>query len=198
MERILVVLPNWFGETLFATPLLRALRRGAPGAFIATLGWPQCREVLLHNPDVDERLELDERGAHRGMGGKRRLVEALRARHADTAFLLRKSLTRSLMLALAGIPARVGFDSVKSGWLLTRRAAAPSPPTHKAETYFALLRAVGIEAPLEPYTYTVSEGERRRARELLPREGDGNQPLVILHPGPTGRTNSGPPPGSPR
>ena len=33
MNRILIVLPNWYGETLFATPFLKALRTQRPEAF---------------------------------------------------------------------------------------------------------------------------------------------------------------------
>jgi len=187
LDRILVVLPNWFGETLFATPFLRALRRQRPAAWIATLGRPLCREVLLHNAHVNAQLDYDEQGTHRGVIGKWRLVRSLRAHRADTAFILRRSLSRSLLLALAGIPARVGFANAKSGWLLTHRVPAPRGPRHKAATYLPLLEAVGLsgagESPLV-YDYTVSEEERDAARAQLDRLGvsDG-RPMVILHPG---------------
>jgi len=185
LERVLVVLPNWFGETLFATPFLRALRRQRPSAWVATLGRPQCREVLLHNIHVDALLDYDERRTHRGLGGKSRLIRTLRAHRVDTAFILRKSLSRSLLLVLAGVPARVGFANPKSGWLLTHRVPVPRPPRHKAFTYLPLLEAVGLSAgDGEPYDYAVSEAERDAARALLNRVGalDG-RPMVILHPG---------------
>ena len=97
MERILVVLPNWFGETLFATPFLRALRQQQPQAFIATLGWPLCREALLHNPNVDALIDYEELGGHRSLSGKWSLIRALRAQRFDAAFVLRKSLSRSIL-----------------------------------------------------------------------------------------------------
>ncbi len=184
MDRVLVVLPNWFGETLFATPFLRALRSQRPQAFIAALGWSQCREVLLHSPLIDEFLAYDERGAARGLGAKVRLIGALHARRFDTAFILRKSLSRSLLLRLAGIPVRVGFDNAKSGWLLTRRVPLPAGPVHKASTYPELLRAVGLSNVAGPYEFTVSEPERASARALLRGvlTSDGRA-LVMLHPG---------------
>ena len=184
MNRILVVLPNWFGETLFTTPFLRALRRGRPDGRIATLGRPQCREVLLHNPHVNACIEFDEAGRHRGLGGKWGLVRELRRGRFDAAFILRKSLSRTLLVALAGIPARIGFANPKSGWLLTHRVAPPAGPVHKAAAYLPLLSAVGIAAADGPCEYVVTDEERRRARELLAAlgcsEGSG---LVVLHPG---------------
>lgn len=194
MKRILVVLPNWFGETLFATPFLRALRSQCPEASITTLGWPACREVLLHNPHVSALLDYEERGAHAGCRGKWRLIRALRAQRFDTAFILRPSLSRSLLLALAGIPVRVGFDQPKSGWLLTHRAPRPAWPTHKALSYLPALNAVGLLASASPYEYTVAPDEREWARRfltdtyrVLPAQdhapGAAHRPLAILHPG---------------
>ncbi|MBI3330975.1 MAG: lipopolysaccharide heptosyltransferase II [Candidatus Omnitrophica bacterium] len=184
MDRILVVLPNWFGETLFATPFLRALHRQRPAAHVATLGWPQCREVLLHNPHVQERLDYDERGTHRGLPAKWRLIGLLRARRFDTAFILRRSLSRSLLLVLARIPARVGFANAKSGWLLTRAVPSPPAPVHKTAAYLRLLDAVGLSgSDADGFDYAVDEAERTAARALLGEPTAGGGPLVILHPG---------------
>ncbi len=183
-ERMLVVLPNWFGVTLFATPFLRALRRLRPTAFIATLGWPQCRDILLHNPHVNELLDYEERQRHRSLAGKWQIIRTLRAQHFDTAFILRRSLSRSLLLVLAGIPARIGFENAKSGWLLTARVPVPTGLHHKAATYFPLLESVGRPEPIGAYDYTVSEAERQGARTLLNEQGSANgRPLIILHPG---------------
>lgn len=183
MKRILVVLPNWYGETLFATPFLRALRQQRPEAFIATLGWPQCRGILLHNPHVNELLDYEERGVHRTLRGKWGLVRALRARRFDTAFILRNSLSRTVLMAAAGISTRVGFANPKSGWLLTRRAC-PATAQHKAASYLPLLEVVGLSATHGPYDYVVSDGERRAAQALLGwRHVSSGRPLVILHPG---------------
>jgi heptosyltransferase-2 len=184
MTRIVVVLPNWFGETLFATPFLRALRRGRPESWVATLGRPACREVLLHNPRVNAGLEFDETGRHRGLIGKARLIGELRRERFDAAFILRRSLSRTLLLALAGIPSRIGFANPKSGWLLTRRVAPPERPTHKAATYLPLLSAAGIAADDGPCEYVVTEEERRRARALLAAQRlPSGAALAMLHPG---------------
>ena len=184
MNRILVVLPNWYGETLFATPFLRALHQQIPTAFIATLGWPRCREVLLHSPHISELLDYDERGAHRSLAGKWQLIQVVRQRRFDTAFILRKSLSRTVMLCAAGIPRRIGFANPKSGWLLTQRIPVAGGPRHKASTYLPLLEAVGLSVLPGPYEYAVSNEERQAARQWLitQRSVDG-RPLVGLQPG---------------
>jgi lipopolysaccharide heptosyltransferase II len=185
MNRILVVLPNWFGETLFATPFLRLLRTLRPNAFLATLGWPQCRDILLHNSRVDELLDYDEPRLRWRPWTLWPLLATLRARRFDAAFILRRSLSRTALLALAGIPERIGFDNAKRGWLLTRRIPVAPEPRHKASAYLPLLEAVGGSSSLDgPYEYVVTEEERRSAQALLHEQGIGdNRPFVILHPG---------------
>ena len=181
MNRILVVLPNWFGETLFATPFLRALRQARPSAVLATLGWPQCGQMLRHNPHVTMCLEYDEQGQHRSLAGKWRIAQLVRRQRFDAAFILRKSLSRALLLWLAGIPLRIGFENPKSGWLLTRRVPRPLRPLHKAAGYLPLLEAVGIPAVPGPYDYVVSDDERSAAQALLGGLNAG-RPVAILHP----------------
>lgn len=183
LQRILVVLPNWYGETLFATPFLRLLRQQQPEAFLATLGSPRCREVLAHHPGLDAIIDYDERGTHRSLLAKWRLARQLRRERFDAAFILRRSLSRTVFVALAGIPTRVGTANPKTGWLLTHRAPTPVAPLHKASTYLPLLEAVGLSAVPGPYEYTVTALERRQARERLAAERADGRPLVVLHPG---------------
>lgn len=184
MQRVVVVLPNWYGETLFATPFLRALRRGRPEVSITTLGWPQCREVLQHNPHVSEHLDYDERASHGSLMAMERMLLAVRGGRFDMAFVLRPSFSRTLVLTLAGVPVRVGFNDPKSAWLLTQRVAQPAGAAHKAATYLPLLQAVGMSASLDACDYTVGDEERRAAGERLRLCGLVNgRPLVILHPG---------------
>lgn len=183
-ERLLIVLPNWFGETLFATPFLSALRRARPRAVIAAMGVPRCQDVLAHNPTLHEFVRYDEEGAHRSLAAKWRLARLLRARRFDTAVLLRRSLSRALLLATAGIPRRIGFNHWKSRWVLTDRVAPPGASTHKAASYLRLLEPLGItqrEAPA--YAYYPSDEERHEAVAMLREAGVEGRPFIVLHPG---------------
>lgn len=181
-ERILVVMPNWFGETLFATPFLSMLRRARPSAFIAALGVARCSEVLAHNPAVNEFVLLDENGRHRSWAGRRCLARELRALRFDAAFLLRRSLTRSLALWSAGITRRIGFAHWKTRWILTDTVAPPDAG-HKAAGYLRLLTPLGLQAPAAlDCVYTVSVQERSEAAAILERAGI-TRPFIVLHPG---------------
>lgn len=184
VQRILIVMPNWFGETLFATPVLRALRQANPQTHIAALGVPRSQDVLAHNPQLNEMISYDERGTHRAFGAKFRLVSQLRAGGFDAALILRRSLSRTTLLALAKIPRRIGFANRKSGWLLTDRVAMPASVSHKAHAYLRLLEPLGIAASPCAYDYRTSEDEQQQAETLLVSHGvDAQRPFVVLHPG---------------
>ena len=179
-ERILVVMPNWFGETLFATPMLRALRSARPHAFIAALGVPRAAEVLNGNPCLDLFLPFETAGF--GL----RMLSRLRRLRCGVALILRRSLTRTALLRAAGIPRRIGFTNRKSGWLLTDGVRPSDGSLHKAQTYVALLAPLGIppDGAARPYEYHPTQEERSDAAVIFGAHGVArDQPIAILHPG---------------
>jgi len=184
-RRFLVVLPNWFGETLFVTPFLQALRAAHPEALIAALGVARCEEVLAQSPHLDEFLLYDDQRIHRTFRGKRALIALIRSRGFTAAFILRKSLTRTVMLVAAGIPRRIGFDNPKSGWLLTDRVRMPAEPMHKAHGYLRLLAPLGIAADHRlRCRFDLSPQEQEAAARRFQEHGvPGDRPVVVLHPG---------------
>ncbi len=179
-QRIVVVMPNWFGETLFTTPFLRALRSALPNTFIAALGVQRVHEVLHGNPCVNELVMFEP--AMMGLP----LVHRLRQLRFDAAIILRRSLTRSVLLCLAGIPKRIGFANPKSGWLLTHSVRAPEARIHKAHTYLSLLASldVSVDGAQHSYEYYSTIDERQQAETLLRNRGVMRQrPIIVLHPG---------------
>ncbi len=165
--RFLVVGVNWLGDTLFMTPAIRAIHRALPGAFIACLVPPRCRELLASNPHLNVVLEFDERGADRGLAGMRRLITTLRPYHFTDALLFHRSFTRTLCVALAGVPRRVGYATWKRAWLLT--TAVPMPPkdtVHKVTYFLNLTTAAGIPSDGTAYDLTVPEADRQYAHVL--------------------------------
>lgn len=164
--RILVVMPSWVGDTVMATPALRALRRALPGAFIGGLLRPGL-EALLTGTDLLDESHVDRAV---GMMGPKRVAAKVRMRRYDAALLLTNSFSTALIARLAGIERRVGYDRDGRGLLLTDRLRAPlrrdTPPYDRSRTapgewapvpacayYFALvshfLKSVGTEAGVQ-------------------------------------------------
>jgi ADP-heptose:LPS heptosyltransferase len=176
MDRIVVVLPNWFGETLFITPFLRALRAMQPRSDVAVLGVDRALEMLRHHQGIADRIRWD--------AGAWAVLRRLRRERCDAAFILRRSLSRTALLKLGGVPRLIGVANPKSGWLLTDRVPSPGRPVHKAHAHLTLLSVLGPVPSPGRYEYLPGADERAWARALLRRQGlDGRGPLVVLHPG---------------
>ncbi len=184
MQRILIVNVNWRGDVLFSTPFIRALREKCPDSFIASLVVPRCLPILEHNPRLNEIIIFDQDGKHRGLIGLFRLVKLLRTRHFDTVFLLHRSLTRTLICWLAGIPQRIGYYTRKRSLWLTRSIPVPIAKLHKVEYFLNIARSLGIEPASRDYEFFVSQEDKDYIDRLLRENGlKEDQLLVVINPG---------------
>ena len=120
--RLLVAQTGFLGDTVLTTPLLSALRRTLAPASVSVLTTPQAAPLLAHHPDVDAVVVDAKRTRGRGSGGLLHTARRIRRRGFDLAVAPHKSLRTALVLALAGIPCRVGFRQ-SPGWFLYHRTA---------------------------------------------------------------------------
>ena len=107
--RILVVAPNWIGDTLLAQPLLARLREKLPGAVIDVIAPAWTSPVLRRMPEVSEVIETPFRHGKLDLGMRWRIGRGLRQLHYDEAIVLPNSFKAALVPFFADIPLRVGF-----------------------------------------------------------------------------------------
>jgi lipopolysaccharide heptosyltransferase II len=143
MNNILVVNINWLGDAVFSIPVFKALKKTYPQACVSTLCVPRVKEVLQYCPYVDKIIIYDERGKHRFPWAKWALVRNLKKEKFDAAFLLHRSMTRALMVYLAGIPLRIGYG--KNNDLLTHPVPMKAEDIHRCDYYLKVLEAYGIK-----------------------------------------------------
>lgn len=143
MNKILVVNVNWLGDAVFSTPVFKALKKAYPHAHITCLCVPRVKEVLSYCPYVDKIIIYDEHNKHRFFWRKWKLVRYLRKENFDAAFLLHRSLTRSLLAYFAGIPLRIGFGKFKG--LLTHPLVMNPEGLHRSDYYLKILESYGIK-----------------------------------------------------
>lgn len=183
-ERILIVNVNWLGDVLFTTPFIRAVREAYPGAYIACLLHPRCKEMLEGNSRLNEIILYDEEGAHKNLVGKIKLIAQLRKKNFDTVFLLHRSFTKALISKLAGAKSIIGYPTKKRAVLLTSPVEEPPEDTHKVEYFLNIARSAGIKPDSVSYEFFVKESDRIFAEKLLRSNGIGaDDKIVILCPG---------------
>src|SRR6185436_7052017 len=103
-DRILVRMPNWLGDVVMATPLLRTLKESQPRAHLAVLVLPSGAQVLEGLPGIDETILYRRKDEHAGLPGMLRLAKELRRREFDLAVSCPNSFSQALLLRLAGVP----------------------------------------------------------------------------------------------
>lgn len=196
--RILVVMPSWLGDCIMATPSIARLRAALPGVFLGALLRPGMDQVLAGLPLFDQ-FHVDRAT---GIMGPKHVAAKLRPLRYDAALLLTNSFSTALIVRIAGISERVGYDRDARHLLLTRRLIAPTRRDGSwapipAVTYYqhavecfldpARPEALSADAPLpaEPLEIRVTDPDRAAAATLLDRAGIAPRatPLALLNPG---------------
>lgn len=183
MKRILIVNVNWLGDTLFATPFIRAVKEKYPEAYIAILTHPRCYKVLEGNPNIDEIIIYDEKKQHKNLLRKFSIIAYLRSKKFDAAFILRKSLSRTLLLLFSKIPIRVGYRSKRAGFLLTKKVDIPDKELHKVEYFLNLAKALGIETKNKNYEIAISDSDMENGKKILEDAGIKDKGFIALNAG---------------
>ena len=184
MKNILVVNVNWIGDVIFSTPIFKALKKAYPQAKIACLSPPRVREILESIPDLDEIIIYDEQGTHKNPFGKLKLINELRHCKFDIAFLLHRSLTRALLVFLAGIPKRVGYDTKGRGFLLTHKVKLLNQRAHRSDYYINVIESFGIKIEDRTCELAVSKNENIFVQEILRKHNISDSDfLVVVNPG---------------
>ncbi len=176
---------SFLGDTVLTLPLIAEIRRRFPVKRLALVCRPAGRELLSDHPGIDELIVDDKMGADRGWRGLRAKARELKSRQFTVALTPHKSLRSALLLALAGIPCRIGFRQ-SAGWFLFHRRAARDPRRHDVERNLSVLEPLGarLEDCVRALDLPVAAATQNAVDEKLRALGvDGDRPLVGINPG---------------
>ena len=183
-KRILIVEVNWLGDVLFSTPFIKSVREKFKDSYIALLTVPRTKEILENNPRINEIIIYDEKGEHKSLLGKWRLIKILKEKKFDLAIILHRSFTRALITFLSGIKRRVGFATKKRRFLLTDPVDIPGEDLHKVEYFLKLAEYLGCDTSSKDYEFFVTDKERSFIENTLSKKGIKKEDtLVVINPG---------------
>ena len=177
--KILVRATNWLGDAILALPALRALRGRFPRAQITVLARPWVADLYRREPCCDQVLLCQ---------GRRRLVRDLRSQRFDAAILLPNAFGAALLVRMAGIPRRIGYNRAHRGFLLTDAIPLPKPgaiPPHQVFYYLELLRRAAILDAIPPTGSIELHGaeQARRAGQRTFAAMGLSGPVIGISPG---------------
>jgi lipopolysaccharide heptosyltransferase I len=166
-KRIALIKPSALGDVIHGLPVLRALRRRYPDAYIAWVINRGYQELLEGQPDLDTTIPFD-RGASRVGLRKAALnyasfFQLLRKQRFDLAVDLQGLFRSALMVAATGAQRRVGLASAREGasWFYTDIVAVPDYETmHAVDRYWLVAEALGVEQEPKRFHLAVPEQER--------------------------------------
>ncbi len=181
----LIVQTSFLGDTVLTLPLVAEVRRRFPVQRLTVLCLPGGRELLRDHPAIDEIIAYDKKNRDRGWGGLRRLAARIAENGFTVALTPHKSLRTALLLALAGVPRRIGFRESR-GWFLYHQRARRDPRRHDVERNLSVLEAVGVrpEDCIRALELPVSAKVQAAVDGKLGELGvDDRLPLIGVHPG---------------
>ncbi len=197
--RVLVVKPDHLGDLLLLTPALRELRAGLPHAHIALMVGPWSAAAIRGSPSVDSVLfcpfpgftRQPKPGLLQPYTLLLRTALLLRAGHYDVAVIARDDhWWGALLVFVAGIPRRVGYDVPEVAPLLTD--ALPYDPdrhvTRQALDLVARLTGGPASSPPAMSAPIAAEDELWAQNWLAAHGLDGGERLVAIHPGSGGQS----------
>ena len=185
MRRILLTRTDRMGDVVLTTPVIRQLRKVCPDAYIAMMVKSEYWGLLANNPDLDEVIVYDKRGREKSLLDTIKFAFMLRKKKFDTAIAFHPTNRVHLMLFLAGISTRVGYNR-KMGFLLSKRMEHEKHLGEKHESDYSmdLLEYAGFSidnADKKPYIVT-SEGDKKAIDSTMKNFGIGNN-VVAMHVG---------------
>jgi len=196
-ERIVVMMPNWLGDAVMATPFLHALRSLYPKAHIAAMGRPLVTSVAAGLPFINDIHVLDKSNPLATLG-------YLRSNRFDLGILLPNSFRSAWSLWRGKVKRRLGYAREFRSPLLTHRLEPMRiTPTQRAmdrakaiaihdfasenrktirvtaslshkfqpiptiDYYLALAKYLGAQAPSKTMHLGVTDAEREEAGRVL-------------------------------
>ena len=184
IRNILVINVNWVGDVIFSSPIFKALKRKYPDSRIACMVPPRVQGVAESITDIDEVIIYDEKGKHRGPFAKLSLLNQIKKRRFQVAFILHRSFTRALFPFWARIPHRVGYDTKGRTKLLTHIVEPLEVTAHRADHYLNVIESYGV--PIEDRRSIVSvsvESDNCVSKILQDFGFSDNEQFIVINPG---------------
>ncbi|MFQ5630423.1 MAG: L-threonylcarbamoyladenylate synthase, partial [bacterium] len=191
LRRILILQTAFIGDVVLVEPLIACTKRAFPQAWIDVMVIPAARNVLETHPAIDELIVYDKRSRDRGLKGFLHLLARLKKSAYDLAIVPHRSFRSALLVWLAGIPRRIGFDRSAGHFLFNNKVQYRQE--HEVERNLKLLKPLGIHAGYrDPVIYTTKDDDRKIAdllavydnRDSAIISNNGKRESRLQHPKP--------------
>ncbi len=146
MNNFLIRSPNWVGDALLTTPVVRCIKTHFPDSRITVLAKPWVTPVFEANPAVDQVITYQKQGTHQGVGGQWKLAQELKRKGFDVVVHFPHSFESAWISFLSRTPIRIGYATEGRGFLLSDplKITSDRKKEHQVPFFFHLLEPLGI------------------------------------------------------
>jgi heptosyltransferase-2 len=185
--RVLILRAGAIGDTLMATPLVRALRRTFPDAYLVFVCSRKAYDMLRYNPDLDQVVPLAYRHMPLWLSPEKlRILRRLRGLNLDWALALESHSRLLDIVRRARVGRVVAFGALPQAERFER--ACFDPREHSIENYLRAAQPLGVQAADAAMELHYPPGLDDSLRQRLAVAGiHDNDLLVGIHPGWGGR-----------
>ena len=185
MQNILIFTKNWLGDVIFEEPFIRFLKDKYPSSKIICITNQRTCEIVSANPNVAEVIVFDDRNKDKSLFSVLKLILKLRQKKIDKAFLLHRSFSRALILFLAGIPKRYGYNTKHRGFLLTKKVEEPIAKSHRVDYWLEMLKRNKLieNVPCLNYRFYYAEQSKIKILSLLQSVEMNKERFICINPG---------------
>ncbi|MFC0349189.1 lipopolysaccharide heptosyltransferase II [Undibacterium danionis] len=181
---MLVIAPNWIGDTIMAQPLLQILRAQYPNAQIDVMAPKWVAPVVYAMSEVDTVLESKIRHRSLKIRDYWDFVQKIRRGKYSAAYVLPNTIKYALLPWLAGIKKRIGYlGETRYGLINVMHHDCKINPRPMTDFYAALARAPKDRVPL-PLPKPRLNVAARSIEQLFQKFGlSRNLPVIVFAPG---------------
>ena len=143
-KRILVTFLMHLGDLVLTTPFIHALRKAAPEAHITFLADEKLKDVVLHNPYLDEVITIDKKGRDNSILALTACARKLSKMDFDVLINLHPNERCSYICALTKTKFRTGTTH-RIFKFLWDQFIPLNRKIHAADMYLDVLTKLGVE-----------------------------------------------------
>ncbi len=166
IRKVLVVAPNWLGDAVLALPAISHIRDIFPASHVTVLGLPHICELFKESPYADEIKSYSDTLLT--------TVSDIRKERFDLAILLPNSFRTALIVYLARIPLRCGYNRDGRGVMLNRAIKVDATVKKLAQTeyYMNIIHGISVrDKNPKCHPELVSGSQTKRSRNKFGMTG---------------------------
>ena len=127
MKKILIIGMNYIGDTIFITPLIRAIKKHYKDCIIDIVNGERGIDILKENPYINKIIIRNEN-----------ILEKIKKENYDIGFSATTAFYGASILYKAKIPIRAGVSSELRGILLNKKTSWKKHKRHIVDTILSI------------------------------------------------------------